>query len=170
MNRKNLFSIVIIIVLTIATLYATLYLPFSYNNFWRFCADFKGYSGDFITVNDFVVSKYSEEVEKRFIVSSDEGHRSQLFDPDLKCYVDMPGDVLAAMKNIRAHGFPDKDSNLDTVSINGNSVRFGIENGHYALVYSPDGKPTWLNSPDEDIKIKVKRIGNGWYHVTLYQN
>jgi hypothetical protein len=48
-----------------------------------------------------------------------------------------------------------------------NRISLNIENGRYALVYSPGEKPLWINIPDEQKDIKVKKINDDWYHVVI---
>lgn len=84
--------------------------------------------------------------------------------------MDIPDDVRPSLETICDQGFPDKDSTLDVIRIQGSRVSFNIENGRYALVYSPDEKPTWINFPDEQGDIKVKKINDDWYHVVRDPN
>lgn len=64
--------------------------------------------------------------------------------------------------------FTYKDSVFDTVRIYDNRISFNIENGQYALVYSfNDTKPSFVNHPEEDWKIYVKKLINNWYNVKL---
>ena len=81
--------------------------------------------------------------------------------------MDIPDNVRSSLETICDYGFPDKDSILDVIRIQGNRVSFNIENGRYALVYSPDEKLTWINFPDEQEDIKVKKINDDWYHVII---
>lgn len=142
---------------------------FNNANMWKYNADFESYKSDFTKVKDYVSETYSSDSkdrEKWFFVSNTKDGQT-LYDPDNEDYIDIPNDVRASLEAISANGFPDKDSHLYIISIYNDRVSFSIAAGVYALVYSPNEKPTWLSSPDEDKDIKVKKIGNGWYHFVV---
>lgn len=80
-------------------------------------------------------------------------------------YLTLPDDVALSLDRISKKGFPNKDSNLDVIRIHEGRISFCIVNGNYALVYSPDKKPSWLHAPNENIGVEVKKIQDGWYHV-----
>ncbi len=133
---------------------------------WQFNADYKACAEDFNTVKDYFSDNYQGGPDKLFSVSM--GHNSiRVFDLDAKEYVELPDNIVSSLDNISKNGFTYKDSVFDTISVKGRRISFGIENNHYCLVFSPDERPKWIHSPDDGEKIAVKRIGGGWYHVTI---
>ena len=134
---------------------------------WKFSADYKKYEDDFNVVKDYVETQFAGESDKWLYVAVTEDHRRTLYDPDTGKYLSVSDDVLSSLDTIDRYGFPDKDSTLDIIRIQGDRISFCIENGNYALVFSPNKRPSWLRSPDEDDAVRVKSIGHGWYHVTI---
>ena len=46
---------------------------------------------------------------------------------------------------------------LENIEIDEGRIAFASTTGLYSFVYSPDKKPTWLHSRDEDFLIQVKK-------------
>lgn len=47
-------------------------------------------------------------------------------------------------------------------------ISFGITTGYYSLVYSfDDSKPVYVNTPNENKEVSVKKIEKQWYHVVF---
>lgn len=136
-------------------------------NLYKYSADFKSYTSDFNKVKDHILKTYSGADEKWFSVSTTAEKGRTLYDPDVDLYINLPSDVKESLEVISKYGFPNKDSNLDTIVIRDGRVSFFIELNIYALVYSSNGRPTYLASPDENKDILVKSIGDGWYHVIV---
>lgn len=140
---------------------------FNYNHLWKLSADFENYADDFNAVKNYIEAEFPNESDKYLCVSSaSSSHGRGLFDPDTKEYLQVPSDIISSIDTISREGFPDKDSTFDVIRIHEGRISFCIENGQYALVYSPNQKPSWVNSPNEDWEVFVKSIGEGWYHVT----
>lgn len=139
---------------------------FHYTNIWKGCADFDNYRDDFVIVKDYIMSVYPNEDKKLLEISGIK--EKKLYDYDTKTYLNVPEEVLVSLNRICREGCPDKDTNLDTIRIRGDRISFeDLTNGRYALVYSPNEKPRWIHSPDENVKVKVKKIKSGWYHVIV---
>lgn len=81
---------------------------------------------------------------------------------DTKTYLDCPSDITEALQIMLGH-----KQGLNIIRIFGNRVYFSMEMGYYSLVYSPDGKPTFVNGPNETCGCDIHHIGGGWYHVVL---
>lgn len=143
-------------------------LMFGYNSLWQFQADYKEYADDFDAVKNYIEAEFSNETDQWFMVSNAGGQGTSLFDPDTDTYLQVPEDVSLALNTISSGGFPNKDSNFDTIRIHEGRISFCIENGQYALVYSPNKWPSWVNAPDENAVAIAKPIGGGWYHVTKW--
>ena len=173
--KKSKYRIILPLValcpfLILFILVLVLVLVLNHGHVWKYSADFEKYSTDFIKVKDYVSEQYSEDYGKWFFVSITDEQGSTLYDPDTNNTVELPDEVRKSLENIDDFGFPDKDANLYTIRVHGERVTFAIEAGNYALVYSPNEKPTWLHSPDEDNDVKVRKIGDGWYHVLVVIN
>ena len=142
---------------------AFILLWFSHTNTWAHSAEFDQYGADFQVVKDYIQAQYPNEYDKYLSVGHSGG--VYLYDPDTGEKLQLPSDVLASLEAISSNGFPHKDADLDVIRIHGDRITFSTTNGQYALVYSPSGTPTWVNSPDETKMASVKTIGDGWYHV-----
>ena len=132
---------------------------------WKYCAEYEQYEDDFNLVKDYIATEFPHELDKWLSVSNNGGKGITLYNPDIREYLVLPDDVASSLDTICRNGFPNKDSNLDVIKIHEGRISFCISNGEYALVYSPEEKPTWVNSPFENTGVKVKKIQDGWYHV-----
>ena len=144
---------------------------FRYNFLWEFSADYKNYADDFNAVKNYIAAEFPDVTDKDLYISNGSDKRVGLFDPETNSRLILPDDVAASLNSIYENAFPNKDSVLDSINIHGKRISFCIFIGEYALVYSPDSKPTWVNQPSEvsECKVKVRSLGNGWYHVTKYR-
>jgi len=164
---KKISIAAISITIFIVALLVLQWLVFDNVNMWKLAANFEDFESDFCVVREYVGESFASGDGKWFSVSITDKHGRTLYDPDANDYVDIPDNVRSSLETICDYGFPDKDSILDVIRIQGSRVSFNIENGRYALVYSPDEKPTWINFPDEQEDIKVKKINDDWYHVII---
>ena len=155
--------IVIVSISIILILFATIN-SLSLKHLWISGARFNQYSEDFIAVKDYVASNFSNQTNKYFTVRRNIYQEVTLYDPDTNEYLRLPDNIAASLQRIYDNGFP-YDADLDIIKIFGNRISFRSSKGTYELVYSPDGKPTWLNSPQNPREIHVTSLGNGWYHV-----
>lgn len=170
MKRKRMLwlfaAIFAVLLMVFAAIFTAKLMIVHYNHFWKYSADYKNFADDFNLVKNYVTAEFPDESDKWLSVSNRGSEGITLFDPELESYLVLPDDVAASLASIRSGAFPDKDSNFDTIRINEGRISFCISSGEYALVYSPDKKPMWVNSSSEDTKVKVKAIQDGWYHVT----
>ena len=162
--KKTIIWISVILIVVICIQLGIL-LKVNNNHIWKHSANFKEYADDFTMVKDYVEEQFGDEDYKRLSVSINEKKEIRLYDAGTNEYLQLPTDILSSLELIRKHGFPDKDSNFDTLKIQGDRISFCIENGQYALVFSPNGRPSWVNTPTEDSAVRVRSIGDGWYHV-----
>ena len=161
-TKKNVIWILAIVIFVCIPL--GLWLSFYYVSIWSEVASYEEYADDFNVVKNYIAAEFPNETDKYLSVSVTSGQGRRLFDPDTDEYLQVPDDVLSSLEVIDKEAFPSKDANFNTIRIYKDRISFGIENGSYELVYSPEQKPTWLNSP-ENTKVFVKKIGDGWYHV-----
>ena len=170
MRKKTLIFILLMTtvpILIAVALPAAFYLQFSYVTTWRYCAEFDDFAEEFQTVADYVLLESAGATGYYDVTRTKNGEKT-LYDPENKCYLDLPAQVRAALERIDSkEAFPSKGSYLDLVYFYEKRVDFKQEGGSYKLVYSPDGKPAYWHSPDDGKTILVKSIGNGWYHVVL---
>ena len=137
---------------------------FSYTNRWKYNAEFDNYEAEFVLVKDYVYSNFNGSDDWVSVSYNIEDGVMQLYSYN-QGYIEIPDSIQTALKSIRKNAFVDKDANFDIIRIEENRVAFCIENGHYALIWSPNGKPIGLNSSDDGAKTHVKRINSEWYHV-----
>ncbi len=167
MKKQFLWTCIISLLLIFLARFVIV-LVFHYTSMWACAADFEEYGDDFDTVKDYFAEQYPDEYGKWFMESYDSGNdQHRIYDPDTKKYLQLPDDVQASLETVCRYGFPNKDSSLDTIWIYGDRISFRISNNRYELVYSPNERPSYLGFPDEDEDIKVKKIGDGWYHVRV---
>ncbi len=98
-------------------------------------------------------------------VGADRKRLVTLYDIDMHEDIELPPEVGESLRTIDTHGFPHKDANFYMITVYPDRVAFHIESGRYALIYSPKERPRWIFEPNDEHKIRVRRIGNGWYHV-----
>lgn len=152
--------LVVLIPLVCFSIQAVKFMMFSHTHLWALSADYEGFEDDFNSVKNYLAKKYPDESDKCLAVS-----KKGLFDTDTDTYLDLPDDVASSLQSIYNGAFVHKDSNFDTIRIHEERISFCILNGQYALVYSPDKKPTWVKSSNKEVKVRVKSLGDGWYHV-----
>lgn len=157
--------VIVFLIITIITVCISIAFLFWLHNafIWKVSADFETYADDFNVVKNFIQEEFPNESNKCLLVSTSGGQGIRLFDLDTDEYLQVPEDVLSSLERIDKEGFPDLDADLSVIRIHEDRVSF--ESGSYALVYSPSQKPSWLKAPG-DTEVKVKVIGDGWYHVT----
>ena len=136
----------------------------AYVSRWEFAAEYRDYAAEFNTVKDYVLKNYpSDEGRRLSVISLQNEHGRALKDYETEKYAELPADVQSALNTIAEKAFS-QNASLGSIWVRGDRVDFYTSKG-YHLVYSPDGKPTWLRSPDDETEFRVKRIKDGWYHV-----
>ena len=164
--KKRIFGILAAFLIISALFFVVKISLFGNNHFWKYSADYDKFANEFNVVKDYIASEFPAEEDKWLSLSKNNIGEITLYDPDTGNYLVIPENIVSALSSLRNNAFPDKDSNLDTIRIQDERISFCISSGEYALVYSPNAKPKWVNSPNEDSKVKVKTIQDGWYHVT----
>lgn len=173
MKKVGLTVVIIVVLLAVVLLTVNIIGSYSFlmNIRWQFAADFEDYADEFILVKDFC-REYCPDAENTWLsVGINEDKTSRyLYDPIISAKVDCPSNVSEALNTLKLHAFPNKDSTFNLIRIQGNRISFCIENGQYALVFSPDTKPFSVTSLTKTDKVFVKRITGDWYHVTVDPN
>lgn len=164
MSKKAIWITAIILVVIIV-IPAIMFGIFDYTHTWALNADFDQYSEHFIAVKDYIASEFPNETRKLLSVSI-KNQSAALYDMDADEYLCLPDDIALSLDMICRYGFPHKDSDLEIIEIEGSRITFLIFKGSYALVYSPDERPTRNNSIGRGESFHVKDIGDGWYHVS----
>ena len=163
-SKKAIWNAIIILIVSISIPLIPVGM-FYYSSIWALKADFGQYSEDFIVVKDYVAARYPN-ADKYLSVSIRPDKSVTLFDPDTQEYLQLPDNVASSLATIDRYAFPHKDSDLEIIEIEGSRITFLIFKGSYALVYSPDERPTRHNSIGRGESFHVKDIGDGWYHVS----
>ena len=139
-------------------------LMWNYTETWAFAAEYEEYASEFNVVKDYIAGQYASEERRILSVTSPlNEHGRTLYDHDTKEYAELPDNVKTALDTIAEKAFTQK-APVESIHVYGNRINFRTMKGYY-LVYSPDEKPTWLHSPDDETDFKVKRIKDGWYHM-----
>ena len=163
---KNILLRGVAVLFGTALVYVVMVASFAYICTWKYNANFEEYSEEFILVKDYVINQYSC-ADDTYIVASfnKDSEEYYLYDPEKNIELSSSKEVVKAIETIETKAFSDKDANFDIIRIQGERISFCISNGKYALVYSPNEKPTWVNDPNEKEGVYVKEIADGWYHV-----
>ena len=165
---KKVVLTVGIVVASVCVVYllfcAVVFNLFSYTHTWIWSAEYEEYASEFNTVKDYIAGQYASEERRILSVTSTlNEHGRTLYDHDTKEYAELPDNVKTALDTIAEKAFTQK-APVESIHVYGNRINFRTMQGYY-LVYSPDEKPTWLHSPDDETDFKVKRIKDGWYHM-----
>lgn len=163
-TKNNLTKAAVVCAVVLVFLGAIIYLFFSDEGNWIYNAEFDAYKEEYEYVKDYVLENCKGEEETILAVSS-RGESYALYDIHLSKYYESE-ELSKALITISNESFSYKDSNFDVIRVHGDRVSFCIRNGAYALAYSPNEVPTWINGPDEEREIDTKKICDGWYHVT----
>lgn len=175
-KKRNIIICSLVITALVVALFAFAASPagklmyFNYVSTWKYNANFDDYEREFVLIKDYI----EDNVEKDKVIfsytSALEDHPYQLYNFDTKEYMDCPEEVYDALKTIDKEAFEHKDSHFDEITYDNGRIIFGGEGIAYGLIYSPNGRPTYLYSADEDFDIKVKKIQKDWYHVVRDPN
>lgn len=123
--------------------------------------DFSNYKGDFAALADFCRNYAAQNPPPA------DGASWFYCERDSLSYngqpIELPDETLNCLRRV-AGAFPHKDAQLDVIRCTGDAVYFVTHNGQYAVVYSPNGKPTSVSGlPADDVFIV--KASDGWYHV-----
>ena len=167
MHRRKKICIVLCITVAVITLLALFQKPiilsyYKYVHTWHRCADFKAYRNEFVLVKDYVAT-YMGDTNGVLAVSYTGEHRFDLFDYTKSSYLNCPEEIKSAIGVLCKEAFPDQDTSLDHIRKTGDEISFETESGPYKLSYCPHKLPVMTGYTEEETKIR--RLGDGWYHV-----
>lgn len=168
-NRINSIIITVAIVLIFALLIAftvryivpkILVFSYVYVDAWRYSAEFDEYKAEFILVKDYLSEEYpnTKKIRLKVDIQYDGVHNNEI--------LNFPDTIIDTLILLHNKAFPYKTAEFTSIVIDGNRMAFEANHGRYALVYSPNEKPSYIVDSDEATDVWVKRIGHGWYHVT----
>ena len=129
--------------------------------------DFDEYKNDFQIVADFAKDYFEsedfdmdEDYKICYLVPKyDKISSSYYFWSSADEEIELPDDVEKSLYTLDTEAFKDKDARMDHIRYNEGRITFCTNNGQYAVVYSfDDKKPAFVNVPDENNKIGVKKI------------
>lgn len=111
----------------------------------------------------FLQDKYpDEETRPEYLRVAGE---KMLLDPE-SGYINLPDEVSRSITSIAEKGFVSDKTEWYVIMFIEDRIQFEVTSGAYALVFSPEGEPTYLHSPTEDFHILVEHIEGSWYHIT----
>ena len=131
-----------------------------YVDAWRYSAEFDEYKAEFILVKDYLSEEYpnTERMRLKVDIQYDGVHSNEI--------LIFPDEIVDTLILLHNEAFPYKTADFTSIVIDSERIAFEVNNGRYALVYSPNEKPSYIVDSDETTDVWVKRIGHGWYHVT----
>ena len=125
---------------------------------WHDAADYRECREEFNMIKDYVQSEYYDgETRRYFSVGGD-----TVYDDMNGEYVQWPAEIMEAIRVADREGFPQGECSLDIIWVEKDRITFSSEGKAYRLVYMMEGRPD-----DGNGSWFVKRIGDGWYHVTV---
>lgn len=114
-------------------------------------------------VIDFLQHKYPDHKKQPVYLRVAGG--KMLLDPQ-NGFIDIPDEVSRLLTVLDEKCFVHEAAKLYVITFYGSRIQFDIQNGAYALVYSPEGEPEFLHQANEGFPIKVAHIEGDWYHVS----
>lgn len=142
---------------------------FCYVSKWKPAIDdFKSYEDSFVAMANYAEQYFDSgcgDDREMLMVSKDpDTGEITLYDYQLK-YLTLDDDTRRCLNDI-IEAFSDPDYPLDQIRRYEDKIYFHSEKGHYALIYSPNGKkPKYLTGPSDNKPVSVKKIKRNWYHV-----
>lgn len=126
-------------------------------------ADFHACSEELTIVKDFLLQIYPEDQQQPAYLRVAGGKK--LLDPQ-NGYVKLPDEMSRLISLLNEECFVSENAKMYVITFHGSRIQFDSENGAYALVYAPEGEPTFLHEEYERFPIHVEHIEGDWYHVS----
>lgn len=127
---------------------------------------YEEYKEDFNKVKNFILDEYPDSEEKFFLSVSNDGDLSIRTPKSDVTFPEEITDILIKLLDEAQYDTGNLGYWSEIRLESGRIVFTDDTEGVYALIYSPDKKPTWIRKSDEKGN-KVRKIGDGWYHVWL---
>lgn len=151
-----------ILLISPVILYMLIFGWFDYVSDWKYNVEnFEYYQQDFETVVNFCLEYDENSNYSEAIMFSFSANKESLFCYNNNKRIEIPEEYKLSFRRI-SEAFPHKDAYLDTITCLNGIVYFETDNSLYSVVYSPNGKPKYLDSVNEG---KSKKIVENWYHV-----
>ncbi len=123
--------------------------------------DYNAFREDLNALAEFLQTTYEDEATRpSFLLVAG----SDLVDTTGKPIM-LPQKMKSAVKNISQNCFSLTHYRWRMVSFFDDRIQFDSNDGNYALIFSPEGEPTFLHQEGEDYDILVEHIEGPWYHV-----
>lgn len=126
-------------------------------------ANYEDFSTELTVLIDFLKIQYPANKNQPTYLRVADG--KALIDPQ-SGFVRLPDEISQLLTVLHRGCFTNENAKMYVITFHGSRIQFDIENGSYALVYSPDGEPEYLHQQGEDFPILVKHIEGDWYHVS----
>lgn len=126
-------------------------------------ANYEDFSQELTVLVDFLKIQYPADKHQPAYLRVADG--KQLLNPGVG-FVRIPNEISQVIGVLSRGCFVNENAKLYAISFYGTRIQFDIENGAYALVYSPDGAPDFLHKEGELFPIHVEHIEDDWYHVS----
>ncbi len=163
---KILVKIAIIILILLIIRYVVIFVWFDYSNTWQYNVEnFEVYQEDFRAIAEFCVDycerqNISLSENAMFILASNEDELLYEYQT-----ISMTDEIKASLVNIKG-AFSNAQAQLDHINVQDETIYFVTHNGLYSVVYSPNGKPEYLDGKNKGVS---KKITDNWYHVVRRQ-
>lgn len=165
--KKNLCIILLICVFFILLpflLRGILFLAMIHTDRWDCNIDYQQHAEELRIVQEYISGLHPGEAEYYLSVCKVDG---------VVCLYDsLTGEYLTPQDSVTdslvAVDKAIESSSEHTIRVNGSQITFTCC-GAYALVYSPDHKPTDIPLRDCD-RVALRRAGDGWYHAAATDN
>lgn len=169
---KNVLVVIAVLMATLLVFISVFTALFLYPGFLKHYTPgikFEEYKDDFNKLKDYLLAEYPDtEVIFDCWISSDGSLKVKALNmTNIDGYVSFPDDITDILIKLLTES-QNNTENLGEWSLirlqPGRIAFTDGEKGLYALVYSPDEKPTWMVKSEEKDN-KVTKIGDGWYHI-----
>ncbi|RUS47308.1 hypothetical protein [Cohnella sp. AR92] len=178
--NKSLFKSLLIAIISFSVLLGfNNFLPGTimwYTSIWEYkVKNFDTYKSDFQTIADLAYREFSKGQMKSSYINVEENPDGSVNLNYKKVNSEDLIDVTMSQKERNSLGEIVKNAfhhgdmaYLSLIRVRQNEVAFEIENGHYSLVYTVNGKkPKFKNSPHN---FKLKKISAHWYHARVIED
>lgn len=134
-------------------------------NKWTSCINYDGYSEEFNLIAEYLLQEFPTDANKWFGVSVTNETGRGFYDADINDLIESPAEVIEALNKVSDYAFADCEAAFESIRVQNGCVYFCVSDGEYALAFSKEAKPAWLNDDGGVKQVFTKSAGNGWYHI-----